>query len=299
MRVPILPSRATYLHLVNPARRNALSLAVLRSLRTQLVGFNTSPSGELRTLPPFKPSLITSFEQEDPQYAWLLDGNVWRKEREGLPNVIVLRSEGPVFSSGHDLTELKSLSHDEVKETFVLCAEVMSLIRRSPALVVGVIQGLATAAGAQLALTTDFPIALASTKFSLPGATIGLPCTSPVTALSRRVNPALAYRMLATARSVRADQLGGAVDVVPDHQAPAEARVAEVVKRLAKGTAGQPAALSKWAFWTQLGITGEGGDGYEDAAAWAGRMMAVHARSEDAKEGIKAFLAKKKPDWKT
>jgi enoyl-CoA hydratase/carnithine racemase len=102
--------------------------------------------------------------------------------------------------------------------------------------------------------------------------------------------------------------LQGAVDVVPvpEHAEASdtatkafEDRVATVVQRLAVDIAGQPQALGKWAFWTQLGMKGEGGDGYEEAAAWAGRVMALHARSEDAKEGIASFFAKQKPEWKT
>src|SRR6202000_3353617 len=151
-----------YLALKNGRRRNALSLAVLRDLRTQLHAFNKSPAdGQVRILPPFKPEILAELESAAKssnsaafdQHGWLLDAEAWQKHRSGLPSVVILRSEGPVFSSGHDLSELRSLSHDEVKETFALCAEVMSLIRRSPAPVVGVIQGLATAAGAQLALT--------------------------------------------------------------------------------------------------------------------------------------------------
>ncbi|OCL14941.1 enoyl-CoA hydratase/isomerase [Glonium stellatum] len=307
---PILPSHAAFLQINNFARRNALSLSVLRSLRSQLIIFNTTHNGKVRILPPFKPALLSKLEAHDPEYAWLVDAGVWRSEREQLPKVIVLQSSGGVFCSGHDLKELRGLSHDEVKETFALCAEVMSLIRRSPAPVVGIIQGLATAAGAQLALTTDYPIALASTPFQLPGASIGLPCTSPVTAVSRRTNPALAYRMLATAEEIRADQLGGAVDVVQDPPGDGframEAlsdRVEDVVRKL-EGKAAQPAALAKWAFWTQLGINGthghqKGGDGYEDAVKWAGRMMALHAKSEDAKEGMTAFVEKRAPVWKT
>lgn len=141
MGLPRLPPRAAYLHLNNPSRRNALSLSVLRSLRDQLLAFNTSPSGRLLILPPFKPHIVDNLERGDEEYAWLLDGDIWRCERKGLPNVLVLRSEGPVFCSGHDLGELKTLDHDEVKETFNICADVMGLIRRSPAPVVGVVQG--------------------------------------------------------------------------------------------------------------------------------------------------------------
>ena len=164
MTWPVLPPRAAYLALRNGKRRNALSLAVLRSLRDQLHTCNRSPAdGQVRILPPFKPEILAQLETacEDVtsearnRYGWLLDEEQWQQHRSGLPSVIVLRSEGTVFSSGHDLGELRTLSHDEVKETFALCAEVMSLIRRSPAPVIGVIQGLATAAGAQLALTTD------------------------------------------------------------------------------------------------------------------------------------------------
>ena len=206
-----------------------------------------------------------------------------------------------MFCAGHDLGELKQLSHEEVKETFALCAEVMSLIRRSPAPVVGVIQGLATAAGAQLAMTTDLPIALAGTQFRLPGASLGLPCTSPSTAVSRRLGNAFTYRMLALAELVKADQMGGAIDVVVgDTPEALEKRVREVVSQLAEKTAPQPQALGKWAFWTQVGLDGgeKGADGYEEAVEWTGRMMALHARSDDAREGMASFLEKRKPKWK-
>lgn len=310
MTWPSLPGRAGYLALKNGRRRNALSLAVLRDLRDQLHAYNKSPvDGRLKFLPPFKPEILAQLEtaaKDDTsdagrEYGWLLHSSKWLEHRQGLPNVIVLRSEGSVFSSGHDLGELRTLNHDEVKETFALCAEVMSLIRRSPAPVVGVIQGLATAAGAQLAFTTDLPVACASTQFRLPGASIGLPCTSPSTAVSRRLGHAFTYKMLALAEPVRADQLpGGAVEVVPD-EAALEKRVAEMVSQLAEKTAGQPSALGKWGYWTQVSLNGResGGDGYEDAVVWTGRIMALHARSDDAREGIGAFFEKRAPQWKT
>lgn len=310
MTWPTLPARAGYLALRNGRRRNALSLAVLRDLRDQMHAFNKSPvDGRLRLLPPFKPNILDDLEfaskdgdsEAGQQYGWLLDAGKWQDHRNGLPSVIVLRSEGPVFSSGHDLGELRKLSHEEVKETFALCAEVMSLIRRSPAPVIGVIQGLATAAGLQLALTTDLPVACGSTQLRLPGASIGLPCTSPSTAVSRKLGHAFTYKMLALAEPIRADQVpGGAIEVVPDEES-LEKRVAEMISQLAEKSAGQPQALGKWAYWTQLSLNGaeSGGDGYEDAVLWAGRIMALHARSADAREGVNSFFEKRAPVWKT
>ena len=306
---PKLPAKAAYLALNNSKRRNALSLATLRDLRDQLHKFNTSTSdGQLRILPPFQPGILDELEAAQSQkdskafekYGWLVDAAKWHETRANLPSVLVLRSEGPVFSAGHDLGELKQLSHDEVKETFALCAEVMSLIRRSPAPVIGVIQGLATAAGCQLALTADLPIATAATQFRLPGASLGLPCTSPSTSTSRRLGNAFTYRMLATAEPVRADQLpSGSIEVVADEEA-LEQRVESLVEQMAAHMAARPQALGKWAYWTQAGFQGQasGGDGFEDAVAWTGRIMALHARGDEAREGMNAFFEKRKPEWK-
>ncbi|KAM0232584.1 hypothetical protein ACHAPO_007741 [Fusarium lateritium] len=317
MHFPKLPPGAAYIRLSNPAKRNALSLPILRDLKAQLTTALTSrTSGQLRLLPPFKEHILSDLEDATRKngpvpdvwnkYGWLVNAAEWKKERDGLPDVLVLRSEGPVFSSGHDLKELSQLKHDDVKLLFELCAEVMSMIRRSPVPVVCPIQGLATAAGFQLAMTTDFPIALPDTKFSLPGAKIGLPCTSPSTAVSRRLPPGATYRLLVTAEPIPASEYPGAVDVVkvlpetkPDDAF--ESRVAAVIEQLVAKSP-QQQAVGKWAYWTQLGIgsdSEDGGDGYESAARWAGRVMALHAKSEDAKEGIEAFLSKRKPEWKS
>jgi enoyl-CoA hydratase/carnithine racemase len=123
--------------------------------------------------------------------------------------------------------------------------------------------------------------------------------------------------MLATAEAVRADELNGALDVVPvpaplktagpdvagAEQEALESRVSAVVSQFAERTAAQPSALGKWAYWTQVGISGlhtsRGGDGYEDAVNFTGRIMALHSQAEDAKEGIDAFLSKRTPSWRT
>jgi enoyl-CoA hydratase/carnithine racemase len=107
--------------------------------------------------------------------------------------------------------------------------------------------------------------------------------------------------MFMTGESLRADQLQGAVDVVPvpehaestDTSAAAfEKRVEEVIQRFVSLPA-QPQAFGKWSFWTQLGMS----DGSE--MGWAGKVMVQHSTGADAQEGITAFLEKRKPSWQT
>lgn len=335
MSLPALPRRAAYITLNTPQRRNALSLAELRSLRDQLIKANTSPTtGRLLLLPPFKPSILSKLEQsltkstttttpkkqnpekEEEDYTWLTSARAFNHARGTLPSTLILASHGPVFSSGHDLRELRTLPPRSISETFALCAEVMSLVRRSPALIVGRVQGAAIAAGCQLALTADLPIAHAGVRFRLPGAGLGLPCSSPVTAVGRRLGVGRGLWMLAMAEEVGAREVGDVVRVVEEEDAGQEGRVraldrevARTVERLV-GMSPQQSAMGKWAFWTQAGLNGgdfvgpdgdvvegSGGDGYMDAVQWAGRVMALHAKSEDAKEGMDAFLEKRQAVW--
>ncbi|PNP81239.1 hypothetical protein FNYG_05271 [Fusarium nygamai] len=312
MPFPKLPPRAAYIKLTNPTKRNALSIPVLRDLKAQLDSALTlRPSGRAGLLPRFLPGILKELEKASQErdrtsedwrrWDWLVSAPEWKKQRAGLPDVLVLRSEGPVFSSGHDLKELSQMSREDVKTLFDLCAQVMMTIRRSPVPIVCPIQGLATAAGFQLAMSTDFPIALPDTQFALPGAKIGLPCTSPSTAISRRFPPGATYRMLATAEPIKASDYPEAVDVVKvlpgqDPEEAMEKRVVDVVERLLSMSPPQQ-AVGKWAYWTQFGFGRTWGDGYEQAAQWAARVMALHARSEDAKEGVAAFLEKREPVW--
>ncbi|KAH7201541.1 hypothetical protein ACKRZS_013091 [Fusarium odoratissimum] len=310
MPFPKLPPRVAYIRLSNPTKRNALSIPVLKDLKSQLDSALTlRPTRRMGLLPKFTPNALEELEEalQDPtskqwkRWGWLVSASEWKKQRVGAPDVLVLRSEGPVFSSGHDLKELSKMSRDDVKTLFNLCSDVMMTIRRSPVPVVCPIQGLATAAGFQLAMSTDFPIALPDTQFALPGAKIGLPCTSPSTAISRRFPAAATYRLLATAEPIKASDYPDAVDVVKvsPGEGPEEAlekRVAAVIERLASMSP-QQQAVGKWAYWSQFGFGKTYGDGYDQATQFAARVMALHAKSEDAKEGIAAFLEKRGAVW--
>ncbi|KAI8828385.1 hypothetical protein BC829DRAFT_179972 [Chytridium lagenaria] len=131
------------------SRRNALSVDTLHNIKQQILAANTSlDDGKVYLLPEFKPSLLHSYlaGQRDETSSWFFDSEMFMKRRRELPKVLVLSTEGPVFSSGHDLHELCRLPRSEVLDTFRLCSEVMTLVMRSPQVVITRVQGLATAA---------------------------------------------------------------------------------------------------------------------------------------------------------
>ena len=138
------------LTLNNPEKRNALSSPMLGALRSRLGEVHGDPS----------------------------------------VRVVVLRSVGPLFSSGHDLRELVGGDVESYASVFDASSEIMEAIRSLPQPVIAQVQGLATASE--------------TASFALPGVHIGLFCTTPGVAVSRVVKPKKTMEMLLTGTPVTA-----------------------------------------------------------------------------------------------
>ncbi|GAC1302154.1 MAG: enoyl-CoA hydratase [Vulcanimicrobiaceae bacterium] len=148
--------------LVNPDRRNALSLATMREL-------------------------LAAFESI-------------AADRE--IKVVVLRALGPAFSAGHDLREMQCAGAGAdvaaLREIFDACVRVMTAIQTIPQPVIAEVAGVATAAGCQLVATCDLALASRDARFATPGVKIGLFCTTPMVALTRSIGRKRALEMLLT-----------------------------------------------------------------------------------------------------
>lgn len=239
------------LTLNNPAKRNALSSPVLAALESHLARIKDDP--EVR--------------------------------------VVVLRSEGPVFSSGHDLNEMVDGDVEGYTAVFAACTAVMEAIRLLPKPVIAQVQGLATAAGCQLVATCDLAVASESAFFATPGVQIGLFCTSPGVAVARAVMPKKAMEMLLTGIPIPAQEAleyGLISRVVPAEEL--EERVMALARQIASASS-QTLAIGKPAFYQQLEMDRPA------AYSFAQQVMVENLQTEDAQEGIGAFLEKREPKW--
>jgi enoyl-CoA hydratase/carnithine racemase len=207
--------------------------------------------------------------------------------------VIVLAAAGPVFSSGHDLKELRGLNGEaEIAATFDQCSELMRAIIGSPKPVIARIQGMATAAGCQLAASCDLAIAAEGARFATPGVNIGLFCTTPMVALTRAVPRKAAMHMLLTGEAIDAAE---AVRIgLINRAVPAETLEAAVAELAAGIAARSPVtvAAGKAAFQAQLD------EDLAGAYTLAGAVMTRNLMDADAAEGIDAFLEKRAPVWR-
>ncbi|MCZ6892329.1 MAG: enoyl-CoA hydratase [Chloroflexi bacterium] len=215
-----------------------------------------------------------------------------RIKDDSAVRVVVLRAEGPVFSSGHDLRELHAAGDKDNARIFALCTEVMEAIRLLPQPVIAQVHGLATAAGCQLVASCDIAIASEEATFATPGVKIGLFCTTPGVALVRAVPPKKAMEMLLTGMPISARealQHGLVSRVVPAEEL--EERCMELAHQVATASS-HVVAIGKRAFYQQLEL--------DRPAAYevAQRVMLQNLQSYDAKEGIEAFLDKREPKWK-
>jgi len=162
----------------------------------------------------------------------------------------------------------------------------MSLLRRRVA-------GRLRASSCQLVAMCDLAVAARSARFAVSGVRLGLFCSTPSVALSRNIPRKQAFEMLVTGDFIDAAQAQtlGLINRVAD-----DTNVADEVESLAASIVAKPAVAirtGKSMFYAQLEKP------LEEAYEYAAHMMACNMMSDDALEGVQAFIDKRQPKWAT
>lgn len=207
--------------------------------------------------------------------------------------VAILAAEGKAFSAGHDLKEMQSYrsapdqGRAQFQALFDRCSALMQTITALPQPVIAQVQGVAAAAGCQLACTCDLIVASETTRFGVNGINLGLFCHTPAVALSRRLAPGAAFELLATGDFLPAPK-AHAMGVV-NRLAPPDQLEAETRKLAAQIAAKDPAAirLGKRAFQAQLNLP------LDQAYRVAGAAIVENALQPDTAQGIETFLQRR------
>ncbi len=207
--------------------------------------------------------------------------------------VVVLAGAGKAFCAGHDLKEMRA-NHSKtyMQGLFKQCAEVMLTLTRMPQPVIARVHGIATAAGCQLVSMCDLAVAADVAKFAVSGINVGLFCSTPAVGLARNLGRKAALEMLLTGDFI--DAMEARAKGLVNRVVPADALDAEI-EALAGSILAKSAVairMGKGMFYQQLEM------GLADAYAYAGEVMACNMMSEDAGEGIDAFMQKRKPNYK-
>ena len=211
--------------------------------------------------------------------------------------VIIISAEGPSFSAGHDLKELKASRKNNDKgenyfiEIMTKCSKLMQSIVNSPKPVIAEVAGTATAAGCQLVASCDLAYAGKSARFATPGVNIGLFCSTPMVALSRNVTNKNSMEMLLTGElisSEKAEKIGLINKVIDDSNL--QSYTLKMALKISKKSS-MTVKIGKKAFYKQVDMT------LSEAYDYASKVMVDNMLKVDAEEGIDAFIEKRNPNW--
>tara|TARA_B100001029_G_C14980635_1_gene405824 strand:+ start:35 stop:820 length:786 start_codon:yes stop_codon:yes gene_type:complete len=213
--------------------------------------------------------------------------------KDNITKVIILEGAGKGFSAGHNLKELKKFKKkSEYKKLFNLCSELMLEIVEGRKPVIAKVHGSAFAAGCQLAASCDLALSTNDAMFATPGVNIGLFCSTPMVAVSRKVSKKRMMKMLLTGDPIDA-KYAKEIGLINDHYPKSKLNF-EVLK-LARKIASKSnltIKIGKKAFYKQSEMN------LRQAYKFTSKIMTENMLSMDAKEGISAFIEKRKPKWK-
>lgn len=210
---------------------------------------------------------------------------------------ILLNSANPKgFSAGGDvLTMYKSLKAKDssVKEILYVVTELVLLLKTLPKPIVSVVAGAAAGAGFSLAIACDICVASENAKFIQAFVNVGLiPDTGGVYLLTRAVGVNKAAELIMTGRPVsalEAKTLGFVSEVYPDDQLQEAAE--KLVKRLSMGPQQSFRYMKELIYQAQFKDFAQYMKKEEDA-------QIACSETEDAVEGMAAFLEKRRPNFK-
>ena len=220
--------------------------------------------------------------------------NVFKKlDKDKKVKVIILEGAGKGFSAGHNLKEVKDLKKKErYQKLFNLCSKLMLQIVEGRKPVIAKVHGAAYAAGCQLVASCDLAYSTKDALFATPGVNIGLFCSTPMVAVSRKINRKPMMKMLLTGEPIKADY-AKEIGLINDYfsKSKINTETLKIAKKIASKS-NLTIKIGKQAFYKQLEMP------LRKAYSYASRMMTLNMMAMDAKEGVSAFLEKRKPNWK-
>ena len=214
-------------------------------------------------------------------------------DKDKNTKVIILEGAGNGFSAGHNLKEVRGYKNrSNHQRLFNLCSKLMLQIVEGNKPVIAKVHGAAYAAGCQLVASCDLAYSSNSAVFATPGVNIGLFCSTPMVAVSRKINRKHMMKMLLTGEPIKANfakEIGLINDHFPNNKLNKEVlKLANVIASKSNLTI----KIGKKAFYKQLEMP------LKKAYQFTSKMMTLNMMAQDAKEGISAFLEKRKPKWK-
>ena len=214
-------------------------------------------------------------------------------DQDKKTKVIIIEGAGKGFSAGHNLKEVKSLKvRNKYQKLFNLCSKLMLQIVEGNKPVIAKVHGAAYAAGCQLVASCDLAYSTKDALFATPGVNIGLFCSTPMVAVSRKINKKPMMKMLLTGEPIKANyakEIGLINDCFSKSKLNTE--VLKIAKKIASKS-NFTIKIGKRTFYKQLEMP------LRKAYSHTSKMMTINMMAMDAKEGISAFLEKRKPKWK-
>jgi enoyl-CoA hydratase/carnithine racemase len=204
---------------------------------------------------------------------------------------VILAAKGPVFSAGHDFADMAGADLAEMRRLLQICTELMTTMQTIPQPVVAKVHALATAAGCQLVATADLAVAADTAAFAVPGGKGGWFCTTPMVAVGRAIGRKRALEMAMTGDPI--DARAAAEWGLINKAVPADDLDQATLDLLQRATRGSSLSKSigKQAYYAQIDLD------QPKAYAYAIEVMASASQTADAREGVAAFLEKRRPKF--
>lgn len=216
-------------------------------------------------------------------------------EKDEQVKVVILKANGEAFCAGADLAYLQQLQHFSHEENLADSSHLKDLfltIYTLKKIVIAQVQGHALAGGCGLATVCDFVFAVPEAKFGYTEVKIGFIPAIVMVFLLRKIGEGKSKQLLLTGDMILAEEamhMGLVNKVVSAHDI--ENHMESFAQRLIDTNSQHAMMLTKNMMAQVQSMT------LEEALSFASKMNASARESDDCKNGIDAFLSKKKISW--
>lgn len=233
-----------------------------------------------------------SYNTFNVQMATDLNNALLEFEEDAQIRVVVVRGAGKNFCAGIDVKDLEGKTNLDYVEWVALMEKMSTTIATMGKPVIAQVQRIAVANGIGLVASCDLAVAAENAKFGATAVNVGLFCMGPAVPLSRSLGRKKTLELIMTGDLIsakEAERIGLINKVVP-----AELLEEETMKLAQKLADKSPLALQlgKKSFYKMEDLS------YAEALDLTNNHFATLSTTEDAHEGVDAFLNKRKPEWK-